>query len=262
MAVLHDHILYTPYFRNATLGRDSFVDTHRRFALFYEEPNSNLRQLGGILNHYRTLPEGTAFADAALNQKEKQIVADVDHLLDDLFSTPELRGMAQQRELLLRLSYIKRLSFAPGDSHPYMLESVLGNTLLQHRDQATLAMDSLQKLSSNRMSGRDSMGRSDLRRHLQNRGFELRDSPDFSNDFRKLEDWSTEEIALDQTNGRDILRVGTQTMQIIRPVQQELSRAATGKSFLVIGEAGVGKTGALLKLATDLVSAGRRVWYL
>ena len=122
-------------------------------------------------------------------------------------------------------------------------------------------MDSLQVLLNDRMALRAPIVRSDIWSHLQNRGFVLLDRPDFRNDFRKLGNWTTDQISLDESAGRAILRIGSLTIQIARPVQEQLYRASSGESFLVIGEAGVGKTGALLKLTRDLRSAGSRVWY-
>ena len=169
--------------------------------------------------------------------------------------------MAPLKELLLTLTYIRRVSFAPGDSDRHMIEIAVANTLLEHRDQARNVMDSLQVLSNDRMERRAAIVRSDIRSHLQNRGFVLLDSPDFRNDFKKLDNWTRDQISLDASAGQDILRIGSHRIQIARPVQEQLYRASSGESFLVIGEAGVGKTGALLKLTKDLRSAGSRVLY-
>ncbi|MGO9120251.1 MAG: hypothetical protein ACLQPD_21885 [Desulfomonilaceae bacterium] len=243
------------------LGRDSFERTQSRFVLFYEEHNSRLRRLGILLNRHRTYPAGTNLGDAAMNNDERQIAADLDQLLVSVFSTPKFAGMIQLRESLLRLSYIKQLSLALGDSDRNLIETGLANTLLERRDQSSLAIESLQGLANDLMANRASVDRADLRRRLQDRGFVLLDSPDFRDDFRKLDAWTTDQISSDTSAGRNTLRVGSRTVQIVRPVQQELHRAVTGESFLVIGEAGVGKTGALLNLVRDLQSTGNRVWY-
>ena len=202
------------------LGKDSFVRTRHRFVLFYEEHNSSLERLGSMLDRYRAFPEGTFFRDADWNRTQQHAVDDLDHLLDELLSTSEFAGMAPLKELLLTLTYIRRVSFAPGDSDRHMIEIAVANTLLEHRDQARNVMDSLQVLSNDRMERRAAIVRSDIRSHLQNRGFVLLDSPDFRNDFKKLDNWTRDQISLDASAGQDILRIGSHRIQIARPVQR------------------------------------------
>jgi hypothetical protein len=63
---------------------------NRQFVLFYERNNGNLEKLKAVLDRYRQLPAGTPLLDAALSESEREIITNLNSLLDAMQSQPIL----------------------------------------------------------------------------------------------------------------------------------------------------------------------------
>ena len=237
------------------------IEVERRFVLFYENPNSNLRTLDTILRRYRRLPAGTSLVDAASNQQERSLVNSLNILLDSLQEDPELPNLASRGEELLRHSYIQQLRLGVGEAEYLSAVDALQYGLLINPAQANQVLVSLHRLADDLLADRGSIDRSALRQRLLQEGVALRESVNYRLDFERLDDWSATEIASHEAEGRLRLTVAGDQVCISRPVVQEMFKAVQESSFLVVGGAGTGKTGCLLALAKQLCSSGCRVWY-
>lgn len=243
------------------LERVPLIEVERRFVLFYENPNSNLRTLDAILSRYRQLPAGTSLVDAASNQQERSLVNSLNILLNSLQENPELPNLVSNREELLRHSYIRQLRLGVDEEGYLSVVDALQYGLLVDPAQVNQVLVSLHRLADDLLADRGSIDRSALRQRLLDKGVALRESVNYRLDFEKLDDLSATEIASHEAEGRLRLTVARDQICISRPVVQEMFKAIQESSFLVVGGAGTGKTGCLLALAKQLRSSGCRVWY-
>ena len=242
--------------RNLTAAQNE-----RRFVLFYGSQNASLDRLRIILNRSRGLPQGTSLTSAITSQRDRQIVEELNLLLDSLFSMLEFEDSDLDRETLLRHTYLKWLDIAQGRSDNLNLIDSMRRNLLSTPDQVSLAMKEFHQIADDLMELKGSVNRNEIRRRLKNIGVELTDSVTFQPDFRRLDDWTQNQVASAEARGDHRLKLGEQELIIARPVVDEMLRLVPGNSFLVVGDAGVGKTGCLLSLARGLIANGIRVWY-
>jgi len=233
----------------------------KRLVLFYEKYNNNLTGLSAVLDRYRQLPVGTSLIDAATNAKERKLVNNLNALIDALEAKPEFQSLATRREELFRHVYIKQLRLSPGEADYLGVADALRDGLLTNPAQTNQVLTLLHRIADDLLADRGSMDRLALRRRVKGEGIILRDSPDYRNDFKQLEDWSATEIEIHEAEGRSRLAIAEHQVSVSRPVVQAMLKAAQTTSFLVVGGAGTGKTGCLLALAKQLHASGRRVWY-
>ena len=233
----------------------------RRMAAFYERNNSRLEKLKLILERFRTLPHGSALTDATFNKEERSIVTDLNSLLDELELAAGFENLAARRDELLRSIYLHQLKLSSGDSALIAVEDSLRFGLLENPTQLNVVMTSLHRLADDLMADRRSMDRAALRQFLLNQGIKLRESADFHEDFRRLDEWSATALTTHEAEGRITLTVGGHKETISRLVVDTMAEAVQDQSFLVVGDAGSGKTGCLMAVARRLREAGNRVWY-
>lgn len=232
----------------------------RRFVLFYEKHNGSLDRLRKILDLYRCSPSETVLDGASISQEDQEIVSDLNDLLNMLSVQPNRNSANGQRESLLRSSCIKQLEVSEGATGYLNIVDSLQSVLLIKPEQIILVMKSLQELGHELIVNHGSVDRASLRTRLQAAGVDLKDSVNFRSDFTKLDAWSRDRIAAEEAQGGDRLSREIQ-LTITRPVVKVMLQTVMQDSFLVVGEAGAGKTGCLLALARQLNVAGRRVWY-
>ncbi len=233
----------------------------QRNVLFYERHSGPLDRLRRILDRYRGLSEGSTLDEAVKTKEDLTIVAELNALLNSLLALPDLREMDRHRETVLRRIHVMQLAVSPGEVHYLGLVDSLRSALLARPEQIHLVVRSLHELGDELIETHGSTDRVALRKRLQGLGVELQDSIDFRADFGRLDVWSQDAVAAEQAQGRDKLSVAGRQLTIRRPIVPAMQQAAMSDSFLVVGEAGTGKTGCLLALAKQLKSAGCRVWY-
>lgn len=230
------------------------AERKRRFVLFYERPNRNLARLGTVLDRYRLQASGTSLIEVATNKPERTLVNKLDALLSALQVEPAYR------EELLRHTFIHQLQFSAGDGSYLRVVDALQENLLTNPAQAWAVLNSLHRFADDLIPERGSVDRLILRRRLQGQGIVLRDSINYRTDFERLANFSNTEITNHEIQGRDSLTTPNRKISISRPVIQTMFSAAKTTSFLVVGDAGTGKTGCLLTLAKQL-QTDYRVWY-
>lgn len=245
------------------LKRTPIDKIERRFVLFYEKPNGNLEKLKAVLNRYRSLPDGSLLTDAAPSKADQDISNDVNTILDALQAKPEYSALVTLREVLLRHIYIKQLRLGAGESDHLGIADALQEGLLTNPTQTVQTITSLHRLADDLLADRGSTDRFSLRRRLQGEGIGLRDTVNFRADFERLDSWSNTEIATHEAEGRLKLSIRDRFVIVEREVVKTMLDAVVEQkaSFIVVGPAGMGKTGCLLSLASQLKESGQRVWY-
>ena len=237
----------------------------RRYVLFYEEHNRNLRRLKTVLDRYRTLSLGSAFDKAALNKSEQIVAEDLITLLDALALKDSTNARATSllsgRETLLRRTCIRQLCLAAGDADALSVQESLQYGALSDPRDVNRCLDSLRVLADDLMADRHSGDRTSLRRRLSGCGVKLKDSPTFVTDFRRLSAFADDELAAHEAQGRRRVRIHGHAVVIERPKLWHYIERSDANSVLVTGGAGAGKTGALMDAARRLREQGTLVWY-
>jgi hypothetical protein len=241
------------------LERVTPLGIERRFVLFYEKNNGTLEKLAAILKRYRDLPVGTAFIDAALSDGDKKLANQLDSLLNTLQAEPGFTNLATKREELLRHTYIEQRRLGENETDLISIKDALQDGLLNNRTQTDQVIKSLHCLADDLLAERGSKDRVALRKRLLGEGVVLKDSVDYRTDFNWLHKYTNDEISAHIEQGRSQLASAIDT--IPRLVVNVMQTASEQHSFLVVGEAGSGKSGCMLNIAQQLRAAGRRVWY-
>lgn len=243
------------------LQHNSSSEIIRRFVLFYEKPNENLRTLNMILRRYRQLPIGALLVDAAKNEQERHFISNLIALLECVEANLSQLNISSKRETLLHNSYIQQLQLSVDQADFLSVANALRHNLLVNTEQVNVALNSLQCLADELLAKRGSASRATLRELLLSQDVMLKDSVNYRLDFGRLDDLSFREISGHIDEGRSRLVIAKNQLCISRSVVQEMFKAVQKISFLVIGSAGIGKTGCLLTLAKQLGLSGFRVWY-
>jgi hypothetical protein len=243
------------------LRRESPAEVERRLVLFYEEHNKNLENLRRVLDRYRDLPRGSDLIDAATNKPQREVVKALNSLLNSLCVNPARESAGVGAEELLRHVYIKQLRLESGEPDYLGVADALQEGLLADPVQTHQAVTSLHRLADDLLPQRGTKDRLALRQHLQGEGIGLRETVGYRPDFERLDEWTATEMAAHKAEGRAELRIGSRKALIDRPVVGAMLDVVQSASFLVVGDAGAGKTGCLLDLADRLRSSDWRVWY-
>jgi hypothetical protein len=243
------------------LRREAPAGVERRLVLFYEEHNKNLERLRRVLDRYRDLPDGSDILDAATNEPQRDVVRRLISLLTSVGDNSDGANSGTYAEDLLRHVYIKQLRLEPGEPDYLGVVDALQEGLLTDPVQTHQAVTSLHRLADDLLPQRGTKDRLALRVHLQGEGIGLRETVGYRADFERLDEWTTTEVAAHKAEGRAELRIDSRKALIDRPVVCAMLGAVQAASFLVVGDAGAGKTGCLLSLADRLKASGRRVWY-
>lgn len=243
------------------LQRPVSTGIRRFFVLYYERNNENLNRLSIVLNRYRNLPEGSSLSDAAFNQAERTLVTNLELLLEQIQSQGGNEDLQNCREDLLRHTFIKQLQLEPGSPANLEIITSFQQVLLHDISQIQQVFTLLHYLADDLLADRGSRDRLALRRMLDGRGVRLRGSISYRGDYERLEQWSRTEIGAHYAESRHKLVIHDHEAVINRSVVEAIVNAARTESFLVVGDAGVGKTGCLLSAVNQLRNEGYRVWY-
>lgn len=238
---------------------DAGATGERRYVLFYEEHNGTLTRIAQLLDRYRSLADGEPLVAAATNARERELATDITSLLDQLAGKYPLAALGVLRQSLLRRVCVAQLRLAEGEADFLSAQDALQYGLLAEPRQAPTAMALLHRCADDLLAERCSYDRSALRTALAEK-VSLREGSDYWRDFERLDLFSQDELAAHEQEGRARLRLGMTLLSIERPVLRALLDAQ-GASFVVVGDAGTGKTGCLIQLARQLRTRGQRVWY-
>ncbi len=232
----------------------------RRFVLYYEKNNESLKVLGRLLGRFRTSSSSTKLTDVAMNNIEQTVSSKVDLIIESLSRISDLSELRTRKAELLRNSYVTQLNLdADGSDFLGMIDALrLG--VLKDPNAVSVALTFLHRLADDLIANRGTIDRLPLRQGLLAEGIELVDGVDYRNDFEtlnRLTDASLEQAKRESKAG---LVIGGNTAFIDRPVVATMRSMAEEGSFLVIGDAGVGKTGCLISLLRELRQHSQ-VWY-
>lgn len=240
---------------------DAESTAERRYVLFYEQQNGTLRRLAVLLDRYRTLAESDTLKAATKNTPEEEDASNLLSLLDTLQVQHPLEALGASRQKLLRRMCIVQFNLADGEADFLSVQDALQHALLVEHTQCAEAMRSLRELGHDLSPNRGSYDRTALRDRLVGEGISLRESIDYRRDFERLGRITEEELAAHEHEGRARLILGGRTVALDRPVAGEILEVARTSSLLVVGEAGAGKTGCLVRVARSLQQSGHRTWY-
>ncbi|RKH89231.1 hypothetical protein D7Y21_11550 [Corallococcus sp. AB045] len=230
----------------------------RRYVLFYEEHNGTLTRLVQLLDRYRSLADGEALVAAATNAREHELAENITSILDRLAGKYSLAALGTLRQHLLRQVCVAQLRLAEGEADFLSAQDALQYGLLSESWQAPTAMALLHRCADDLLAERRFHDRSSLRKVLAEK-VSLREGSDYWRDFDRLDKFSQDELAAHEQEGRSRLQLG-RTFSLERPALRALLDAPEA-SFVVVGDAGTGKTGCLLQLARQLRKREQRVWY-
>lgn len=237
----------------------------RRYALFHEADNGTLRRLAALLHRYRGLPDGSSFDAAALNAEEAELVTKITELLNALAVAHAGRDiesvLSGDREQLLRRMTVTQLRLGDGETDAVSLQDGLQHGLLTDAADIPATLYSLRTLADDLLADRGSRDRVALRDRLVGAGIGLRGAVSFIADLQRMAAFSDDEFRAHEAEGRRELRLGAERVVIDRPELLHRIDSAPGSSLLVAGNAGVGKTGALMNIVDALRGRGTRVWY-
>lgn len=168
---------------------------------------------------------------------------------------------ASDENVAALLGCIRIVSCDFENGHKSVALTLVREAVVADEGQAEAVWDLLVQTCSDYGSRRSGADRAGLREVLRGHGIALRDVPEFQADIRRLQEFTEE--TLERLAHLAHLCVptpsGQQEITIDRPCIQALDHAARDESFLVIGEPGAGKSGALYTAALRLRQAGHPV---
>ena len=243
------------------LVRESPKDGNtRRFVLYYEKNNESLKVLGRLLERFRTSSSATKLTDVAMNNIEQAVSSKTDVIIESLSRISGLSELSTRHAELLRNSYVTQLNLDADGSDFLGMVDALRLAVLRDPRGVSLALTFLHRLADDLMANRGTIDRVPLRQGLLSEGIELVDGVDYRNDFETLNRLTDDSLSQAKRESKAGLVIGGKTAFIVRPVVATMRGMAEEGSFLVIGDAGVGKTGCLISLLTELRDHSR-VWY-
>jgi len=244
---------------------DLLIQLHQQFqqgsnhrnVLFHQGDNQNLKKLGTILSRARSMPTGNSVMFVASGVTEIALVERVYRLIDTLDEIPNA-----SKDEFLKSIHIKQLKLEEGDSDWQSVCTAVKVNVLSPLSQArwNAAVNWLLELSRKMTDEQAGIDRADLREKLTQAGYELNESPSYREDFEKMSQLTNDQIHGYELNNRASIKLQGKTVKVERAVTQDIVRCGEKHSFLVVGDAGSGKTGALFGGVQQL-SENRRVWF-
>lgn len=198
--------------------------------------------------------------DEEMNEEEKQVLAQIKIHIDSAYQKLARRSPEDHEvHKLLKLMRITVLDVETDGEAERNTKDVLGGQVLKDPVSATAAWSQLVTTCAGFCSTRSGGDRSALQEVLINAGIELQGTRSYWRDIALLRDYSRRKRDLDQ----DALTIGTGSseIRIQRSVVQTVRELAE-EGGIIVGEAGAGKTAALIELFDSLVSEGRDVIFL
>lgn len=230
---------------------------HNRCVLFYEEATGPVRVANAVLERWRG--QNTAsLVQVAQSKEETDCIGRFLKMVDALESKSTCSGTLRQQ--VLQHAYMRRVCLQSGDSD-YLYMVKLLQDLLADPAQANFAISELHRLAHDLIKNRKGINRITTREYLRDKGILLPEGITFRNDFKKLYSFASGEVEYLKNEGVSALGIDGQEVSISRPVVQEMMRVVQTDSFLVVGEAGCGKTGCLLGMVEGLLQNGSQVWF-
>jgi len=160
---------------------------------------------------------------------------------------------------MARLFHVVRFSMNPGEDNWREAARVLGGRLYGSESAGDAPLRDLKEIVRSLIGSGAPADRAGLLRELRRRGHVDVGAPDFEPDLARLADVARSEIARLAPHTRLPIDGG---VLIPRESDAPLAAAVKSGSLIVIGEPGAGKTGALVRLAQEQLSASYTVFFL
>ncbi len=216
------------------------------------------KDLADLLDTLRTQPFDTPLRTTQLSNRlaHAQDVL-VEHLRrawrrqhGEAPKTAKLRALLARTRVLI-------LDVEANGSEAREAESLLRVSIVADAERAPGAWTHLLKVSLDLAKRGSGIGRSQLQRALLDEGIALQSAPSIRADAQRL-------IAASQRTLRDLRRLsriqfGAGELQIDRELARAVEAAAQQGSVVVVGEPGIGKSGALYEMASAAEDHGRTV---
>lgn len=161
---------------------------------------------------------------------------------------------------VLKLIYIKEFRLSEGEADESRAKETLREVILHDPAQAGSAWSVLLKHCYDLIVAQGSADRRHLQELLQQNTFRLRALRSYRSDIDSLKRLT--ERTMEELEEYAQLNVGGIRVKLPRQLTLALRRAAEQSSVLVVGEPGVGKSGALYDLVSQLAQEGRDVVFL
>jgi len=216
--------------------------------------------LRSVLDRIRSCKR-ESLEDLPRNRNERRALSIVDghirrfwqNVLGNSLSTQEIRQ-------LLSLVYIFVLDVDEGGDQERDAKTLLRTVVLRNPDDADVAWSRLISSCAHFAATRSGADRLGFQQILLHAGIELQSPRSYQEDIEKLKDCSRRTFSSLAHLAR--IRVGSIDVKIHRRCVEELRRMVEEHSLLVVGEPGVGKSGALHDLVEALEDEGRDFVYL
>jgi hypothetical protein len=217
--------------------------------------------LRAVLERGRELPVADPLDVLATNQDERRaldvVVAHLRRAWDEEHGSAP--SVSQLREVL-ELMQVEVLDVEPGGDGEREAQTLLGPGVLRDSSQRATAWTTLVDFCAGLMRRRSGTDRRGLQQVLERVGVVVEPAHSYEADIARLR-------ARSRATSRRLAHLatipaGAVEVRIDRPAAEQLQRAATAGSCLVVGEPGAGKSAALHQLAGELMSQDEDVVYL
>lgn len=214
--------------------------------------------LSSVLVRVRALVANQPIESAASNEDETTALRTaVSHVVTAWRSL--VGGEPANGDLLdfFRLLHVQTLELEPGQSAELEAKTILRSSVLLRAEAADQAWDHLLVLASRLAQTRSGTDRSQLQRSLQDAAIELKATQSYIPDIDKLRAYSAR--TLQQLQRLSRIRLAGHDVKVSRASTAAMANAVESGSFVVVGQPGAGKSGAIHDFAAHLTEAGRDV---
>lgn len=156
-----------------------------------------------------------------------------------------------------RLLHVQTLELETGQSAELEAKALLRSSVLLRAEASDHAWDHLLAVGARLAQTRTGTDRSQLQRSLQDAAIELKATPTYVPDIDKLRSYSRR--TLQQLQQLSHIQLAGHDVKIARASTAAMAGAVESGSFVVVGQPGAGKSGAIHDLAAQLMDAGRDV---
>jgi len=216
--------------------------------------------LRSVLDRIRSCKR-ESLEDLPRNRNERRALSIVDgHIRRSWQNVLGNSPSTQKIRQLLSLVYIFVLDVDRGGAQEREAKTLLRTVVLRNPDDADTAWSQLISSCAHFAATRSGADRLGLQRILLDAGIDLLSPRSYQEDIEKLKDCSRRTFSSLAHLAR--IRVGSIDVKIHRRCVEELRRVVEEHSLLVVGEPGVGKSGALHDLVEALEDEGRDFVYL
>lgn len=214
--------------------------------------------LANALIRVRTLVAGQAIEAAAANADETfALTTSIAHAIAAWTS---LVGEQPSNVNLLdffRLLHVQTLDLEAGQSAELEAKALLRSSVLLRPETSDQAWDHLRAVAARLAQTRSGTDRPQLQRSLEGDAIELKATPTYLLDIDRLRTYSRR--TLQQLQQLSRIQLSGQAVKITRTSTTAMADAVETGSFVVVGQPGAGKSGAIHDLAAHLMDAGRDV---